>query len=159
MINTHVYKRVNHSEPVFLLLSSVRIIYYYAFCKFLLLYKFIRYFGIYHKELYSVDILCENRTSSMPISRGEGWVFSCLSKLYIASPRARGRIQSVNLSQSSKRFLILVIVVNQISNFTNLYIYKALDETKNILTLSRLSDPIYQSPILGPPFSIYFVYI
>ena len=52
---------------------------YYAFCKFLLLYKFIRYFGIYHKELYSVDILCENSTSTMPVSRGEGWVFSCLS--------------------------------------------------------------------------------
>ena len=52
---------------------------YYAFCKFLLLYKFIRYFGIYHKELYSVDILCENSISTMPVSRGEGWVFSCLS--------------------------------------------------------------------------------
>ena len=41
--------------------------------------KFIRYFGIYHKELYSVDILCENSTSTMPVSRGEGWVFICLS--------------------------------------------------------------------------------
>ena len=30
-------------------------------------------------ELYSVDILCENSTSTMPVSRGEGWVFSCLS--------------------------------------------------------------------------------
>jgi hypothetical protein len=30
---------------------------YYAFCKFLLYYKFIRYFGIYHKESYSIDIL------------------------------------------------------------------------------------------------------
>jgi hypothetical protein len=40
-------------------------------------------------------------------------------------------------------FLILVIVVNYISNFKNLYIFKALNETKNILTLSRLSDPIY----------------
>jgi hypothetical protein len=39
----------------------------------------IPYFGIYHKELYSVDILCENSTSTMPVSRGEGWVFSCLS--------------------------------------------------------------------------------
>jgi len=26
MINTHVYKRANHSEPIFLLLSPVRII-------------------------------------------------------------------------------------------------------------------------------------
>jgi hypothetical protein len=33
----------------------------------------------YHKELYSVDILCENSTSTIPVSRGEGWVFSCLS--------------------------------------------------------------------------------
>ena len=32
-----------------------------------------------HKELYSVDILCENSTSTMPVSRKEGWVFSCLS--------------------------------------------------------------------------------
>ena len=32
-----------------------------------------------HKELYSVDILCEHSTSTMPVSRGEGWVFSCLS--------------------------------------------------------------------------------
>ena len=31
------------------------------------------------KELYSVDILCKNSTSTMPVSRGEGWVFSCLS--------------------------------------------------------------------------------
>ena len=38
----------------------------------------MRYFGIYHKELYSVDILCENSASTMPVSRGEGWVFSCL---------------------------------------------------------------------------------
>ena len=45
---------------------------YYAFCKFLLYYKFIQYFGIYHKELYSVDILCENSTSTMPVSHGEG---------------------------------------------------------------------------------------
>jgi len=30
-------------------------------------------------ELYSVDILCENSTSTMPVSREEGWVFSCLS--------------------------------------------------------------------------------
>ena len=37
------------------------------------------YFDIYHKELYSVDIICENRTSTIPVSRGEGWVFSCLS--------------------------------------------------------------------------------
>ena len=51
----------------------------YAFCKIFLYYKFIRYVGIYHKELYSVDILCENSTSTMPVSRGEGWVFSCLS--------------------------------------------------------------------------------
>jgi len=35
--------------------------------------------GIYHKELYSVDILCENSTSTMSVSRGEGWVSSCLS--------------------------------------------------------------------------------
>jgi hypothetical protein len=35
-------------------------------------YKFLRYFGIYHKALYSVDILCENSTSTMPVSRGEG---------------------------------------------------------------------------------------
>ena len=34
---------------------------------------------IYHKELYSVDILCENSTTTMPVSRGEGWGFSCLS--------------------------------------------------------------------------------
>jgi hypothetical protein len=34
MINTHVYKRANHSEPVFLLLSPVRIIYYYASVNF-----------------------------------------------------------------------------------------------------------------------------
>ena len=47
--------------------------YYYAFCKFLLQYKFIRYFGIYHKELHSVDILCENRTFTMPVSRGKVW--------------------------------------------------------------------------------------
>ena len=39
----------------------------------------MRYFGIHHKELYSVDILCENSSSTMPVSRGEGWVFSCLS--------------------------------------------------------------------------------
>ena len=32
-----------------------------------------------HKELYSVDILCENSTSTMPVSRKEGWVFRCLS--------------------------------------------------------------------------------
>jgi hypothetical protein len=38
----------------------------------------MRYFGIYHKELYNVDILCENTTSTMPVSRGEGSVFSCL---------------------------------------------------------------------------------
>ena len=37
------------------------------------------YFGIYHKELYRVDILCENSTSAIPVSRGEGWVYSCLS--------------------------------------------------------------------------------
>jgi hypothetical protein len=30
-----------------------------------------------------------------------------------------------------------------LSNFKNLYIFKALNETKNILTLSRQSDPIY----------------
>jgi hypothetical protein len=34
----------------------------------------MRYFGIYHKELYSVDILCENSTSTMPVSRREGWL-------------------------------------------------------------------------------------
>ena len=39
----------------------------------------VEYYIIYHKELYSVDILCENSTSTMPVSRGEGWVFSCLS--------------------------------------------------------------------------------
>ena len=44
------------------------------------MYKFIRYFGIYQKEhVYSIDILCENSTSTMPVSRREGWVFSCLS--------------------------------------------------------------------------------
>jgi hypothetical protein len=32
---------------------------------------------------------------------------------------------------------------------------KILNETKNILTLSRLSDPIYYSPISGPPPSTY----
>ena len=77
--------------------------------------------------------------------------FQLSVKLCIASPRASGRIQSVNLPQSSKRFLILVIVVNYISNFKNLYIFKTLNEAKNIFTRSRLSDPIYQSPISGPP--------
>ena len=38
-----------------------------------------RYFGIYRKELFSVDILCENSISTMPVSRGEGGIFSCLS--------------------------------------------------------------------------------
>ena len=28
----------------------------------------MRYFGIYHKELYSVDILCKHSTSTMPVS-------------------------------------------------------------------------------------------
>jgi hypothetical protein len=42
----------------------------------------MQYFGIYHKELYSVDILCENSTSTMPISRGEGWVLSLLTQHY-----------------------------------------------------------------------------
>ena len=39
---------------------------------------------------YSVDILCENSTSTMPVSRGVGFSAVC--------QRARGRIQSVNLS-------------------------------------------------------------
>ena len=28
---------------------------------------------------YDILALCENSTSTMPVSRGEGWVFSCLS--------------------------------------------------------------------------------
>jgi hypothetical protein len=57
--------------------------------------------------------------------------------------------------------LILILNIDEILNYTthminiclimfkwnsicmNLYIFKALNETKNILTLSRLSDPIY----------------
>ena len=39
----------------------------------------VEYYNIYHKELYSVNILWENSKSTMPVSRGEGWVFSCLS--------------------------------------------------------------------------------
>ena len=31
------------------------------------------------KNYISVDILCENSTSTMSVSRGEGWVFICLS--------------------------------------------------------------------------------
>ena len=45
-------------------------------------YAFIRYFGIYHKELYSVDILCENSTSTMPVSRREGWVSAVCQAIY-----------------------------------------------------------------------------
>ena len=58
----------------------------------------VEYYIIYHKELYSVDILCENSTSTMPVSRGEGLGFQLSVKQYIDSPRAMGRIQSVNLS-------------------------------------------------------------
>ena len=80
-------------------------------------------------------------------TRGRLGHFQLSVKLYIASPRARGAdpiCQSIIVFYySCYCFLILVIVVNQISNFKNLYIFKALNETKNILTLSRLSDPIY----------------
>ena len=31
------------------------------------------------KNYIVFDILCENSTSTMPVSCGEGWVFSCLS--------------------------------------------------------------------------------
>ena len=37
-------------------------------------------------------------TSTMPVSRGERLCFQLSVKLYIAIPRAKGRIQSVNLS-------------------------------------------------------------
>jgi hypothetical protein len=74
--NMHFISRNKHCWYMYM-----TVVYYYVFCKFLLWYKFIRYFGIYHKELYRVDIhvLCENNTSTMPVSRWEGWVFSCLS--------------------------------------------------------------------------------
>jgi hypothetical protein len=60
------------------------------FCKYhekklnLMQIHLIRYFGIYHKEVYCVDILCENSTSTMPVSSGEGWVFSCLYNVVLA---------------------------------------------------------------------------
>ena len=72
----------------------------------------------------------------MPVSRGEGWVFSCLSS-YILLVHVQG--DGTNLSIYHSRllfmllFLILVIVVNLISNFKNLYIFKALNETKNLI--------------------------
>ena len=68
-----------------------------------------------------------------------------------AQPICQSIIVATNIIIYVTVFLILVIVVNEISSFKNLYIVKALNETKNILTLSRLSDPIYQSPISGPP--------
>ena len=43
---------------------------------------YIRYFGIYHKELYSIDILCENSTSTMPVSGREGWVSAVCQAIY-----------------------------------------------------------------------------
>jgi hypothetical protein len=92
------------------------------------------YFGIYHKELYSVDIICENSTSTMPVSRGEGWVFSCLSS-YVLLVHVQGG--GSNLSIYHSRLSTLK------KYHLNPYIFKALNETKNILTLSRLSDPIY----------------
>ena len=55
---------------------------------------------IYNAKI--VHLLCQFHAGKVGLS----------VKLYIASPRARGRIQSVNLSYSFKRFLILVIVVN-----------------------------------------------
>ena len=36
-------------------------------------------------------------------------------------------------------------------------IFKALNEIKNILTFSRLSDPIYWSPISRPPLLSYIL--
>jgi hypothetical protein len=39
--------------------------------------------------------------------------------------------------------VVILGVSNMYLGFKNLYMFKALNETRNTLTLSRLSDPIY----------------